>query len=67
MPGVTEHARSVVTALAPWATGRRLPNFGAGGSDPAAVYAPRTLARLRAAVRTYDPDGVLALGRALTR
>jgi hypothetical protein len=31
----------------------------------ASAPSPRTLVRLRAAVRTYDPDGVMVIGRVL--
>jgi hypothetical protein len=62
-PGVADHASDVVKAVDPWATGGALPNFGSAA--PAVAYDAATLTRLRSVVRTYDPAGVLALGRAL--
>lgn len=42
-----------------------LPNFAPAVDGATACYDPHTLARLCAAVRTYDPAGVMSLGRAL--
>ena len=61
-PWTAAHARQLVEAMAPWDAGHLLPNFAAT-DDPAVFarcYAPTTLARLRRAVRTYDPHGVIA-------
>ena len=61
-PEVAAHARRLVDALEPWATGGRLPNFSAT-DDPARVarcYTPATLDRLRRAVAAYDPQRVIA-------
>lgn len=35
-------------------------------ADDVDAYDERTLARLRAAIRTYDPNGVIAIGHALS-
>ncbi|WP_382308280.1 FAD-binding oxidoreductase [Herbiconiux sp. UC225_62] len=53
--------------LAPWATGRELPNF-APADDPARVhrvYDDHTLARLSGLIAAFDPRGVIAAGRPL--
>jgi hypothetical protein len=65
VPGVEEHGEAVLSALAPWAGGHRLPNFSYSGSQYREAFDAGTLARLRRAVLTYDPDGVMAIGRAL--
>ena len=62
-PGVADHAADVVKAVDPWATGGALPNFGS--ATPVEAYDTATLSRLRSVVRTYDPAGVIALGRLL--
>jgi hypothetical protein len=58
-------AAGVFAALAPWDTGRVWPNFGPVHDEWSArrAYDDATRERLAAVVRTYDPDGVLALGR----
>ena len=58
-------AARVVAALAPWSTGGLLPDAPAACGTASDRYDAATLARLERAVRTYDPDGVLALGREL--
>ena len=65
IPGVEEHAEGVLRAMAPWVGGHRMPNFTWQADLLVTAYDERTLARLRAAVRTYDPDGVIAIGHAL--
>jgi FAD/FMN-containing dehydrogenase len=64
---VASHAVAVADAMAPWLTGRALPNFAAGGSRErfARVFPPETLERLRRASEQYDPVGVLVAGRGL--
>lgn len=64
-PGLEDHAAAVIQALNPWATGGMLPNFAPAADGAARCYGASTLARLRAAIRTYDPHGVIAVGRAL--
>jgi FAD/FMN-containing dehydrogenase len=58
-------AADLFAALAPWDTGRVWPNFGPVHDEWSArrAYDEATRERLAAVVRTYDPDGVLALGR----
>lgn len=68
-PEMTEDAEAsaarVFAALAPWDTGRVWPNFGPVHDEGSArrAYDEATRQRLAAVVRSYDPDGVLALGR----
>ena len=63
-PGVDGHAAAVLRALAPWTGGCRLPNFTFDPGEYPDAYDDLTLARIRAAIRTYDPHGVIAVGRA---
>ncbi len=65
IPGVEEHAEAVVRALRPWVGGHRMPNFTFDADHLVEAYDAQTLARLRAAIRTYDPAGVMAIGHAL--
>ncbi len=65
VPGVEEHGEEVLRALAPWAGGYRMPNFTFSGRGYLDAYDEPTLARLRRAVRAYDPDGVMAIGHVL--
>ena len=65
VPGVEAHAAAVLEALEPWTGGHRLPNFTFSSEDYADAYDEQTQARLRRAIRTYDPLGVMAIGRVL--
>lgn len=65
-PGVESHATAVLDAMAPWTGGHRMPNFTFEPADYVDAYDEPTLARLRRAIRTYDPHGVMAIGRVLT-
>ncbi len=65
VPGVEAHAAAVLEALTPWTGGHRLPNFTFTPEEYADAYGEQTLARLRRAVRSYDPEGVMAIGRVL--
>ena len=65
VPGVEAHAASVLEALAPWTGGHRLPNFTFTAEEYADAYDEQTRARLRRAITTYDPLGVMAIGRVL--
>jgi hypothetical protein len=58
-------AERVFGALAPWDNGRVWPNFGPVTDEQSArrAYDEATLQRLAAVVRTYDPEGVLHIGR----
>jgi FAD/FMN-containing dehydrogenase len=64
-PGVEEHASAILDAVAPWTGGHRLPNFTFTPGEYVDAYDEPTLARLRQAIRTYDPHGVMAIGRVL--
>ena len=64
-PGVEEHAAAVLDAVAPWTGGQRMPNFTFAPEDYRDAYDEPTAERLRAAIRAYDPDGVMAIGRVL--
>jgi len=66
VPGVQDHGRSVLAALAPWTGGHRLPNFTFHAEEFPAAYDDWTRARLRHAIRTYDPQSVIAFGHALS-
>jgi hypothetical protein len=65
IPGVEDHAAAVLEAMAPWVGGQRLPNFTFTPEEYVNARDEVTLARLRRAVRTYDPDGVLTIGGVL--
>ena len=64
-PGVESHAAAILESLAPWTGGHRLPNFTFAPEDYVDAYDEQTLARLRRAIRTYDPQGVMSIGRVL--
>ncbi|MCY4726829.1 FAD-binding oxidoreductase [Nocardioides sp. STR2] len=65
IPGVEDHAAAILEAMAPWVGGHRLPNFTFTPEEYVDAYDEVTLARLRRARRTYDPDGVLMIGGVL--
>jgi hypothetical protein len=65
-PGVEAHAAELLAALGPWTGGPRLPNFTFAPEEYVDAYDEATLARLRRAIRIYDPLGVMAIGRVLT-
>lgn len=65
IPGVEDHAAAILDAMAPWIGGHRLPNFTFTPEEYVDAYDEVTLARLRRARRTYDPDGVLMIGGVL--
>jgi hypothetical protein len=64
-PRSVPDAQALFAALAPWDTGRVWPNFGPVDDECSArrAYDEATRERLAAIVRTYDPDGVLTVGR----
>jgi len=65
MAATTASAELVMSTLAPWSSDASLPNFAATG-DPVRIarnYDTATLARLGTLSATYDPQGVLAVGR----
>ena len=63
VPGVESHAAAVLEAMEPWTGGHRLPNFTFTPEEYVDAYDEKSLARLRAAIRAYDPNGVMAIGR----
>jgi hypothetical protein len=65
VPGGEDHAAAILDAMRPWTGGHRLPNFTFTPEEYADAYDEATLARLRRAIRTYDPAGVMAIGRVL--
>ncbi len=66
VPGVESHAETILEAMEPWTGGHRLPNFTFAPEDYVDAYDEAALARLRAAIRTYDPYGVMTIGRTIT-
>lgn len=64
-PGVAEHGEAMLAALRPWSGPHRMPNFTFDSADLHGAYDERTRARLREAIRVYDPNGVIAMGRVL--
>ncbi len=65
IPGVEDHAAAILDAMEPWVGRHRLPNFTFEPEDYVDAYDEVTLARLRRAIGTYDPQGVLAIGGVL--
>ena len=65
VPGVESHAEAILAAFEPWTGGHRLPNFTFAPEAYVDAYDEAALARLRAAIRTYDPDEVMAIGRTI--
>ena len=65
VPGVEDHAAAILSAMDPWVGGHRLPNFTFTPEEYVDAYDEVTLARLRRAIRTYDPAGVIAIGGVL--
>ena len=65
VPGVEDHAAAILSAMDPWVGNHRLPNFTFTPEEYLDAYDEVTLARLRRAVRTYDPDGVITIGGVL--
>jgi hypothetical protein len=62
-----DDGHSIHGALAPWATGRQLPNF-APADDAEHIhrlYDEATLAKLSGLVAAFDPRGVISAGRPL--
>lgn len=62
---VVGHAASVMDSVAPWSTGRQLPNFAAASDADrlARCYDDDTLYQLAALAERYDPAGVLRVGQ----
>ncbi len=65
VPGVEEHAATVLRTMAPWVGAHRMPNFTFESEKYVDAYDTPTIERLRTAIRRYDPQGVMAIGRAL--
>ena len=57
--------RRCSTRCAPWTGGHRLPNFTFTADDYLEAYDAPTVARLRRAIRAYDPNDVMGIGHAL--
>jgi hypothetical protein len=57
VPGLEEHAAAIQRALRPWIGGHRMPNFTFEADRYVDAYDEWTLARLRGAIRTYEPQG----------
>lgn len=66
IPGVQDHAAAILAAMRPWTGGYRLPNFTFTPEEYADAYDEVTIARLRRAIRSYDPAGVMAIGGVLS-
>ena len=64
-PGLEAHSAAVLEAMGPWTGRHRMPNFTFEPGDYVDAYDERTRARLRRAIRKYDPQGVMAIGRVL--
>jgi FAD/FMN-containing dehydrogenase len=64
-PGMEDHGEAVLRAMRQWTGGHRMPNFTFAAEDYRDAYDAPTQARLRRAIRAYDPDGVMAIGHAL--
>jgi hypothetical protein len=64
-PRSAPHADLVFAAMADWDTGGVWPNFGQAFDAVSArrAYTEETLQRFAEITRTYDPDGVLNIGR----
>ncbi len=60
--GVEDHAASILSAMDSWVGGHRLPNFTFTPEEYVDAYDEVTLARIRRAIRTYDPNGVMTIG-----
>jgi hypothetical protein len=65
-PGVESHAEAILQAMDPWTGDHRLPNFTFTPEEYVDAYSEEALARLRQAIRAYDPHGVMAIGRTVT-
>jgi hypothetical protein len=58
-------AAAAVAALQPWSNGRRFPNFTEDAVDPASMFDPDVLARLRVVRDAVDPSGRLVANHRL--
>ncbi len=65
-PGLEEHAAEILAAMAPWTGGHRMPNFTFAPEEYVDAYDEVTIERLRRAIGTYDPLGVMAIGHVLS-
>ena len=64
-PGMEAHGEALLDAMRPWTGGHRLPNFTFTADDYLDAYDAPTVARLRRAIRAYDPNDVMGIGHAL--
>jgi hypothetical protein len=62
---IAEHAKAILDALHPWASGGMLPNFAASADQDAIRhrYDDPTLVRLSGLGERYDPAGVFRIGQ----
>jgi FAD/FMN-containing dehydrogenase len=65
-PGLQDHTAQLLKALDAWTGGPALPNYAGSPTPLAGCFDAPTLTRLRTALRHYDPDEVMAVGRALS-
>jgi UDP-N-acetylenolpyruvoylglucosamine reductase len=65
-PGLEQSMADIRRAVAGWTMDRTLPNFTFEPEHLPRCYDATTRARIAATVRTYDPQGVLAIGRVFT-
>ena len=64
---VRDHAQRVLTALAPWDSGRRYLNFAETRVDSRTIYPEATFERLLAAKARYDPTNMFRANHPLHR
>ena len=64
-PGLESHAEAVLEAVRPWTGWPPDAELHLRPDEYVDAYDEPTRARLRGAIRMYDPDGVMAIGRVL--
>jgi hypothetical protein len=67
LTAVRDHAQRVLSALAPWDSGRRYLNFAETRVDPRTIYPAATFDRLLAAKVRYDPTDMFRANHPLQR
>jgi FAD/FMN-containing dehydrogenase len=58
MPAMQQHVGAVTSALAPWASRRKLGNFSGSAEDPRSLFPDESYYRLRALKNRMDPGGL---------